>query len=143
MTCTLMVYNVCITLSVQLSSFLCPIGKKKQNKTLYALTVCGVYVHFERNKEKKCFFSDNILVGPWGNGEKAAGSWKQRDEMMLLSQILNRSHQTWFKRCTRKGLQKASLSFKVQCSKCSDAEQQKRWYFSLFLQHSNIISLLI
>lgn len=54
MTCTLMVYNVCITLSVQLSSFLCPIGKK--NKPLYALTVCGVYVHFERNKEKNTFF---------------------------------------------------------------------------------------
>lgn len=47
-----MVYNVCITLSVQLSSFLCPIEKT----TLYALTVCGVYVHFERNKGKNAFF---------------------------------------------------------------------------------------
>lgn len=83
-------------------------------------------------REKKLFFSDNIPVGPWGNGEKATGSWKQRDEMMLLSQILNRSHQTWFKRCTGKGLQKASLSFKVQCSKCSDAEQQKNDIFHCF-----------
>lgn len=29
---------------------------KKKKKTLYALTVCGVYVHFERNKEKNTFF---------------------------------------------------------------------------------------
>lgn len=139
MACNDMHFWWCICISVQLSSFLCLIEKKP----LYVLTVCGVYLHFQRNEGKKCFFSDNIPVGPWGNGEKAAGSWKQRDEMMLLSQILNRSHQTWFKRRIRKGLQKASLSFKVQYSKCSDAEQQKRWYFSLFLQRSNIISLLI
>lgn len=33
-----------------------PDWKKTKNKTLYALTVCGVYVHFERNKGKNAFF---------------------------------------------------------------------------------------
>lgn len=65
-----------------------------EKKTLYALTVCGVYVHFERNKEKNAFFQIIFRLDHEEMGEKAAGSWKQRDEMMLLSQILNRSHQT-------------------------------------------------